>query len=128
MNTMNTQKPGYAERFGRWLGRAWRGYTGLERQMARWLVARGLPTGAAIALLWIVKLVMLAALLYVVFWLALLLLFAVAVTRALSHGALDSDDEQESMIPNDIGELRMTLGYDPNLYNDASHEMYRKDD
>ena len=127
MNTMNTKKPGHAERFGRWFGRAWRGYLGCGQQVANWLVARGLPSGVALALLWIVNLAVLVMLLYVVFWLVLLLMFMAAVAWSLTRGALNND-EHESMVPNDVGELRNTLGYDPNFYNDASHEMYRKDD
>lgn len=127
MNTMNTHKPGYAERFGRWLGRAWRGYTDCGWHVANWLVARGVPNVAATALLWIVKLVVLAALLYVVFWLALLLLFVVAVTRAISHGALDNGYGQTSCVPDKLGELRKMPGYDPHPYNDISNEMYEGD-
>ncbi len=79
MNTMNMKKPGYAERFGHWLGRVWRGYAGCGRQIANWFVARGVPNIAAIALLWIVKLLVLAVLLYVLFWLVLVLMFVIVV-------------------------------------------------
>jgi len=79
---MNTKTMGTAERFGRWLGRLWRSYVCREKQVAGWLVVRGMPAGGATILLWIVKLVVLGVLLYVVFWLALLLLFAIAVACA----------------------------------------------
>lgn len=67
-----------AERFGRWLAGVWRGYMRRERQVVAWLRAQSVPAGAAVALLWIVKLGVLAILLYAAFWLALLLVFAVA--------------------------------------------------
>lgn len=126
MNTKNAKKPGNAERFGVWLGRAWRGYAACEQQVTGWLVARSLPRAVAITLLWIVKLAVLVVLLYVVFWLVLLLMFMAAVAWSLARGAL-GNEEQDSMVPNDIGELRNTLGYDPKFYNDTSHEMYKND-
>lgn len=79
---MNTKTVGKAERFGRWLGRAWRGYVGRERQVAGWLVTSGVSAGGVTALLWIIKLVVFGGLLYVAFWLALLLVFAIVVAWA----------------------------------------------
>lgn len=73
---MNTQT-GNSERFGRSLGRMWRGYMLRERRVVGWLVAKGLPAGGAVALLWIVKLAVFIVLLYTVFWLVLLLALAV---------------------------------------------------
>lgn len=73
---------GKSERFGRWLGRGWRGYARRERRVSAWLVARGAPAVAATALLWIIKLIVLGAMLYVAFWLALLFLFAVVAAWA----------------------------------------------
>ena len=71
-----------AERFGRWAGGMWRGGVRRERRLAGRLVARGLPPGAATALLWLVKLAVLGVLLYAAFWLALLLVFAVALVQS----------------------------------------------
>lgn len=62
---------------GRGAGRAWRGYLRREQRVAGWLVTRGVPAGAATAVLWIVKLAVLGMLLYSVSWLVLLLAFAV---------------------------------------------------
>ncbi len=75
MNT--TIRSSTAERFGNWLGRRWRSYVRGERRVSGWLVAQGLPAGAATALLWMVKLAALALLFYVAFWLAVMLIFAV---------------------------------------------------
>lgn len=55
MNT--TTRSNTAERFGRWLGRGWRGYVRRERRVVAWLASAGVPTGAATVLVWIVKLV-----------------------------------------------------------------------
>lgn len=58
---MNTKaRISNAERFGRRIGGMWRGFVRRERQVAGWLVAHGLSAGAATALLWGVKLAVLA--------------------------------------------------------------------
>ncbi|WP_186207331.1 DUF3742 family protein [Burkholderia gladioli] len=66
-----------AERAGRVAGRAWRVFARWEQQLARVLTAQGLSPRVARLALWVVKLVVLGALLYVAFWLALLLVFAI---------------------------------------------------
>lgn len=78
----NTHNGRWSHRLGRGAGRAWRGYLRREQRVAGWLVTRGVPAGAATAVLWIVKLAVLGALLYSAFWLALLL----AIARLL-HGS-----------------------------------------
>ena len=117
----------FAERLGQMLGRMWRGYVRQERKANGWLVERGIPAVGATVLLWIIKLVVLGVLLYVAFWLALLLVFAVAAAWAVQHGALDSDREDALIVQDELSKLRQTPGYDPNLYNDTSHEMYKDD-
>jgi len=67
-----------SERFGRWLGRGWCGYVRSERRVSGWLVAKGVPVAVAVAVGWAVKLAVLGVLLYAAFWIALLLVFAVA--------------------------------------------------
>lgn len=84
-----------AERFGRWLSGMWHCYVRSERLAGEWLRARGVPAGAAVALLWIVKLGVLAILLYVAFWLALLLVFAVAAAWAARNNDWDEQPEPE---------------------------------
>lgn len=91
---MNTKaRISNAERFGRRIGAMWRGFVRREHQVAGWLVARGLSAGAATALLWGVKLAVLGVLLYAMFWLALLLVFALV---AASIAGRKSSDEEES--------------------------------
>jgi len=122
MNT--TTRITTAERFGRWLGRGWRGYVRGERRVSAWLISRGIPVAVAITLMWAVKLVVLGGLLYVAFWLALLILFMVGVG---SVAAINTPEEETWWPFTDLTELRETLGYDPNLYEDISHELYTKD-
>lgn len=83
-----------AERFGRRIGGMWRGFVRRERQVTGWLVARGLSAGAATALLWGVKLVVLGVLLYATFWLALLLVFAL-VAASIAGRELSDEEEPE---------------------------------
>ncbi|MBS3936863.1 MAG: DUF3742 family protein [Sulfuritalea sp.] len=91
--TTNTHNGRWSHRLGRGAGRAWRGYLRREQRVAGWLVTRGVPTGAATAVLWIVKLAVLGMLLYTVSWLVLLLAFAV-VAAWLERNA-DADDEKQ---------------------------------
>lgn len=117
-------RPCNAERLGRWLGQSWRGAMRRERQTAGWLVAQGVPATGATALLWIVKLAVLGALLYVAFWIALLLVFVVAAAWTAGQTSTDREDEHSFTT---LEALRKKPGYDPNLYNDTSHEMYEED-
>ncbi|MFT3803446.1 MAG: DUF3742 family protein [Burkholderiaceae bacterium] len=112
------------ERFGRWAGGMWRGGVQCERRLACWLVARGLPAGAAVALLWVVKLAALGVLLYAAFWLALLVVAVMVVAWAAQRGDAAAADDYSFAT---LDELRNTPGYDPNLYNDHSHERYEDD-
>lgn len=91
--TTNTHNGRWSHRLGRGAGRAWRGYLRREQRVAGWLVTRGVPAGAATAVLWIVKLAVLGMLLYTVSWLVLLLAFA-AVAAWLVRNA-DEDDEKQ---------------------------------
>ncbi len=90
--TTNTHNGRWSHRLGRGAGRAWRGYLRREQRVAVWLVTRGVPAGAATAVLWIVKLAVLGMLLYTVSWLVLLLAFAV-IAAWLARNA-DEDDEK----------------------------------
>ena len=124
--TTNTHNGRWSHRLGRGAGRAWRGYLRREQRVAGWLVTRGVPAGAATVVLWIIKLAVLGVLLYSAFWLALLLVCVVAVGWAANQS--HSDEEFHLQFPTTLEELRETPGYDPNLYNDTSHEMYKDDD
>ncbi|URW83109.1 DUF3742 family protein [Alcaligenes sp. DN25] len=121
MNT--TTRSSTAERLGRSVGRGWRSYVRGERRVSDWLVSKGVPALGAAALLWVVKLTALGLLFYVTFW------FAVAVLGVMVAGwavAINPPDEEEWPFT-DLAELRKTSGYDPNLYNDTSHELYTDD-
>ena len=120
MNT--TARISTAERLGRAFGRGWRAYVRGERRVSDWLVSKGVPVAGASVLVWVVKLAVLGVLLYVAFWFALVLLgLAVAGWAA----ANTSDEDQWPFT--DLTELRKTPGYDPNLYNDTSHELCTDD-
>jgi len=92
--TTNTHNGRWSHRLGRGAGRAWRGYLRREQRVAGWLVTRGVPAGAATAVLWIVKLAVLGVLLYSAFWLALLLAFAVIAAWLVQHDAPDQEEPQ----------------------------------
>ncbi|MGE6688931.1 DUF3742 family protein [Stutzerimonas stutzeri] len=85
----------FAERFGQMLGRMWRGYLRQERKVNGWFVEHGVPAGGATALFWIAKLLVLGVLLYVAFWLALLLVFAVVAAWVARNG--DQDQMQPEL-------------------------------
>ena len=110
----------FAERTGRALGRMCRWVARLDRKACGWLAARGLPVALAKALLWVVKLSVLGVLLYAVFWLALLLVFAVAAVWAVR----DSDHESEEWAVGEQAEHKNNPGYHPVLYNDAPDSRY----
>lgn len=78
-----------AERFGRAVSRGWRVYVGGERRMSNWLASKGMPVAGVTGLLWAVKLAVLGALLYFAFWLALLLIFLIAVAQGDWNTELD---------------------------------------
>jgi len=98
MNT--TTRITTAERLGRWLGRGWRGYVRGERRVSAVLVAKGVPVAMAAMLVWAVKLTVLGMLLYVAFWLALLLVFAIVGAWVARN--TDWDDTPEPEWRNDI--------------------------
>jgi fatty acid desaturase len=92
MNT--TTRISTAERLGRSLGRGWRASARGERRVSNWLVSKGLPVVWAAALLWVVKLAVLGALLYVAFWLALLLVFGMAAAWVARNTPPEDDEEK----------------------------------
>ena len=91
-----------AERLGRAFGRGWRAYVRGERRAASWLVSKGVPRAGATALV------------------------LLGVAAAGWAAAANTSDEDEWPFT-DLTELRKTPGYDPNLYNDTSHELYTDD-
>lgn len=129
VTTMGTKtRVSNADRFGRWAGGMWRGGVRRERRLADSLVARGLPAGAATALLWLMKLAVLGVLLYAAFWLALLLVFAVVTAWAVQHST--ADQEEEPLLLNRQAEERdhrEGLFYHPASYNDDPDPRFEGD-
>ena len=83
----------FAERAGRALGRAWRGFLRRERSACEWLVSQGLPPGIAKALLLIFRFAVLGVALYAAFWLALLLGVEVVAVWTSERYVQDEDFE-----------------------------------
>ncbi|NMG55407.1 DUF3742 family protein [Aromatoleum aromaticum] len=124
MTTKN--RPGNAERLGRWLGGLWRGFVRQERGVSGWLVARGMPAGGATALLWIVKLAVLGALLYAAFWLALMFVFFIATAWLVSS----SDEgvlEQSQGAEDEEHDHRKSVFYHPLSYSDDPDPRFEDD-
>ncbi|MFZ4823971.1 hypothetical protein CQW32_04930 [Pseudomonas putida] len=88
------QTPSSSERLGQRLGRLWRGCLRHERKLNNWLVAQGLPAGVAKAVLLLIKLLALGVLLYVAFWLALLLVFALVAASAVRNSDWETPDPE----------------------------------
>jgi hypothetical protein len=109
------------ERLGHMLGRGWWTYVRQAQKVNGWLVAHGVPAGIAKAALLALKLIVFGALLYTVFWPALLLVCAAVAVWIVQSGTLDEEFE---WLFTDQEELRKTPGYDPVLYNDVSHPDY----
>lgn len=107
--TTNTHNGCWSHRLGRGAGRAWRGYLRREQRVACWLVTRGVPAGAATAVLWIVKLAVLGMLLYTVSWLVLLLAFA-AVAAWLDEKQPELRDGHSGVGLYDKDDWRIDMG------------------
>lgn len=119
---------GNAERLGRWTGGMWSGFVRRERQVAGWLVARGLSAGAATALLWVVKLAVLGVLLYAMFWLALLLVLAIVAAWAVQDGAADQEEDADLLDRQaEERDHREGLFYHPASYNDDPDPRFEDD-
>lgn len=95
MQTVPRPRGQFAHRLGRSAGRSARWLQRREHRAIGWLVAEGLPARVAAALLWIVKLTVLAGLLYTAFWLTMLLMFAVIASWATNNTSSDDDELAE---------------------------------
>lgn len=105
-----------AERAGRSFGWIWRKFTRQEARIARELIGAGLPPAITSALLWILKLAVLAVIGYAVFWLGMLLLVILVVATAATRPGRDS--ARFVFEPNDPNDHRQRLFYDPLTHND----------
>ena len=87
----------------------------------------GSGIGAATALLWLVKLAVLGVLLYAAFWLALLLVFAVAAAWAMQHGTADQEEPDLLNRQAEERDHREGLFYHPASYNDDPDPRFEDD-
>ncbi|MGF6513033.1 hypothetical protein ABH912_000499 [Pseudomonas sp. BT76 TE3572] len=83
-----------AARFGKWMGRRWRGILLFEKNSLLWLQRVGVPINVAKIYGWILKAVVLSVLLYLAFWIALIALAIVFVVRAAFNCDFRSDYEE----------------------------------
>jgi hypothetical protein len=77
------------ERLGRWAGRAWRGYARREARVLQWSVSKGVPAFFTLMLMWTLKLVALAAALYLMFWFAFGTVLVIAGLRIIANSDVD---------------------------------------
>lgn len=84
-----------AGRVGRWVGRAWRGFTRRETRTIHWLAAQGIPGRVGRILVLGLKITIFVVLLYFVFWLALLLVFVVAGAWLMLNSDFDNEKQPE---------------------------------
>lgn len=92
-----------AERLGRTLGIGWRAYTRGERRTSNWLVSKGVPVVGASVLLWTVKLVALGLLFYVAFWMTLLLVGLLLVSRGFRRSGDDFSQPRDELRHGEAG-------------------------
>jgi hypothetical protein len=112
--------------FGHTLGRAWRGCARLDRRANGWLLSRGWAPGAAKTVLLVVKLAVLAVLLYSAFWLALLILGLAAVAWMARP---DHDEDDSDFLGRKAEEVdhRQGLFYHPASYDDDPDPRFKDD-
>ncbi|MFK1437614.1 DUF3742 family protein [Pseudomonas aeruginosa] len=114
-----------AERIGRCLGRGWRGYARGEGRVVGWLAAHAVPATMAKALAWVFRLLVVAGLLYVSFWVALLgIALAAVAVRGEAH--LHDEDTLKWTVAKYV-DPREFADYNPNPYNDITDVNYTDD-
>ncbi|TCL02168.1 DUF3742 family protein [Sodalis ligni] len=113
-------------RIARGMGLGWRGYVFRERHVSGWIISRGVPAMGVKAFLWLAKLVLLGLLLYITFWLALLLVFAVAAAWVAEHS---TRQDESDFLGGKTEELdhRDSLSYHPYNYNDDPDPRFEDD-
>jgi hypothetical protein len=116
----------FAERVGRTLGRLWWRLMRLDRRADGWLVAQGLAPGVAKAVMVASKLAALCLLLYAAFWLAVLLMFAVAAAWVARQENIDGDSD---FLGREAEEKdhREGLFYHPASHNDDPDPRFEDD-
>ncbi len=91
-----TSRPSWAHRLGEGAGHAWRWLARQDRRAAVWLTTQGLSAGAAKAMSWVAKLLVLGDLLYVAFWLVLLLMLGLIAVWAVQSKDWDAAHSNEA--------------------------------
>jgi len=123
--TARTQQT-FAQRTGQGLGRAWRWARDQQHRLIGWASAKGVPNKLAKFTVTTINLIILAALLYVAFWVVLVVgLVVVLLVGALGSPSRSSEDERLYVFGED--DPRNELGYDPVVYNDQGHEQFPDD-
>jgi len=126
MTTRTSQT--FAQRTGQNLGRAWRWVRDQQHRLVDWATAKGVPATLARLTVTAINLIVLAALLYVAFWIVLVVgLVVVLLVGALNGSPLRSSEEEERLYVFGEDDPRNDLGYDPVPYNDFEHEQFPDD-
>jgi hypothetical protein len=89
--SVTSQSDSRSERSERRLARAWKALLRQEVHFTRWLVAQGMPAWLASGLLWLLKIALIVAVGFALFWLAVVLAIAFVAVRILGHADLDSE-------------------------------------
>ena len=105
----------HQHRLGRTLGRGWRAYVRGERRASNWLVSKGVPQAGASVFVWAIKLVVLF---YVAFWMTLLLVGLLLVSRGFRRSSDDFSQPRDELRH---GEAGFGL-YSPDGYRLDPHE------
>lgn len=106
-------KVGKAQQTGAAWGRAWQRWLRQEKRLIAWGTTQGVPAALTQTLLWVVKLFLIGALLYVAFWIVLLLVFAMVAAFAAKN-----QDWEEAGEQSEVEDHRNSVFYDPINYND----------
>ncbi|MFG6892049.1 DUF3742 family protein [Burkholderia pseudomallei] len=91
-----TSRPSWAHRFGEWAGHTWRWLARQDRRALGWLTKRGLSSGAAKAVSWAVKLLVLSVVLYAAFWLVLVFVLGLAAAWVAQNKDWDAARSNEA--------------------------------
>ena len=112
-----------AESIGRWLGRSWRSVARQDAYASRWMMDQGTSPLVAKSLLWIVKLAIVAILLYAAFWFVVLLMLAIVVAAIARNG---DEQQQQDWFPKPT-DHRDEPFYHPLSYNDDPDPRFEDD-
>ena len=121
--TTNKHHQNWAHRLGQRAAPLWRRLVQRDRQVVMWLTRRGLPVGISLALTWTFKLLVLGALFYAAFLIALLLAFALGAAWILENS--DSEAEPTKWAIGEQSPHKKSPSYHPMNYNDAPDPRFK---